>query len=217
MYDIFTFKYQLPNTPKMKVIKDEDLLSLHYQIEKAEIKQKKLEDLLDVESVRLKKSKKSNRLFGSFSFVLLLLAIFLVANSFYFSKKTSKKYQSEELSLILDEFDAAKKEIELLKEENTNLKEIQNLYLYRSLIHKDTVYSVQVKAFSDNKITSISEKFTNTLVYDDDSLYKLSLGVFETLKEAQEFRKTLMESGFDKRIFVISYKEGKRLKIEDFY
>ncbi|MEW7291911.1 SPOR domain-containing protein [Aquimarina sp. 2304DJ70-9] len=201
----------------MKVIKDEDLLSLHYQIEKAEIKQKKLEDLLDIESVRLKKSKKSNRLFGSFSLVLFLLAIFLVTNSFYFSKTTSKNYESEELSLILEEFDAAKDELDRLKEENANYREIQSLYLYRNLIHKDTIYSVQVKAFSDNKIATISDKFTNALVYNNESIYKFSLGVFETLAEAQEFRKILMQSGFDKKIFVISYKEGKRLRIEDFY
>ncbi|GAA4278848.1 SPOR domain-containing protein [Aquimarina mytili] len=201
----------------MKVIKDEDLLSLHYQIEKAEIKQKKLEDLLDVESDKLKKSKKSNRLFGSFSLVLFLLAIFLVANSFHFSKTSGKNYESEELSLILEEFDAAKAELEKLKEENNNYKDIQGLYLYRNLINKDTIYSVQVKAFNDNKIATISNKFTNVLVYNNASIYKLSLGVFETLKEAQEFRKVLMQSGFDKKIFVISYKDGKRIRIEDFY
>ncbi len=201
----------------MKVIKDEDLLSLHHQIEKAEIKQKKLEDLLDLQSLRLKKSKKSNRLFGSFSLGLLLLAIFLVANSFYFSKNAAKKYKSEELALILEEFDTAKDEIEKLKEENALYKEIQGLYLYRNLINKDTIYSVQVKAFSDNKIATISDKFTNALIYNNESIYKFSLGVFETLKEAQEFRKILMQTGFDKRIFVISYKEGKRLRIEDFY
>ncbi len=201
----------------MKVIKDEDLLSLHYQIEKAEIKQKKLEDLLDVESDKLKKSKKSNRVFGSFSLILFLLAIFLVANSFYFSKTSGKNYESDELSLILEEFDAAKDELEKLKEENDRYKEIQKLYLYRNLINKDTIYSVQVKAFNDNKIATISNKFTNALVYNNASIYKLSLGVFETLKEAQEFRKILIQSGFNKKIFVISYKEGKRLRIEDFY
>ncbi len=201
----------------MKVIKDEDLLSLHFQIEKAEIKQKKLEDLLNVESEKLKRSKKSNRLFGSFTLALFLLAIFLVANSFYFSKNASKNYQSDELSLILEEFETAKEELDKLKEENAKFTEIQALYLYRNLINKDTIYSVQVKAFSDNRIASISDKFTNALIYDNASVYKLSLGVFETLAEAQEFRKILMQSGFDKKIFVISYKEGKRLRIEDFY
>ncbi len=202
----------------MKVIKDEDLLSLHYQIEKSEIKQKKLEDLLDEEVSKLKKSKKSNRLYGSFSVVLLLLAVFLVANAFYSSKSTTKKVDSvDEISLVKDELEKVKKELDVLKKEKLDLKEIQNLYLYRSLINKDTVFSVQVKALSDKRIASISEKFTNTLVYSDVSYHKLSLGIFETLAEAQDFRKTLIESGlYDKRVFVISYKDGKRLKIEDY-
>ena len=200
----------------MKVINDEDLLSLHYQIEKAEIKQKKLEDLLDLESVRLKKSKSSNRLFRSFSLVLLLLAIFLVANSFYFSKTNTQNYDSEELSLIMDELETAKQELEEIKKENERLKEIKDLYLYRNLINRDTVYSVQVKALNGVGVPTVSGKYTNTLTYGDESLHKLSLGIFETLKEAQDFRKTLIGLGLDQRVFVISYKDGKRLKIEEF-
>ncbi|MCK8520371.1 hypothetical protein M0D21_02265 [Aquimarina sp. D1M17] len=206
----------------MKVIKEEDLLSLHYQIEKAEVKQKKLEVLLDQETDKLQKSKKSNRLFGSFSLILLLLAVFLVANAFYSKKTSSKDLASEksdyqELLALQNELNSVRDELDILKQEKVDLKGIQNLYLYRSLIKKDTVYSVQIKALVDKRIASISEKFTNTLVYSDSSLYKLSLGIFETLPEAQEFRKTLIKSGFfDKRIFIISYKEGKRIRIEDF-
>ncbi len=205
----------------MKVIKDEDLLSLHSQIEKSEIKQQKLEEILELEVEKLKKSKKTNRLYGSFSVIFLLVAVFLVANAFYSSKSSSETISeidhTEEISLIQSELELAKKELDLLKAENAKIKEIENLYLYRSLINKDTVYSVQIKALNDSKIISVSEKFTNTLVYNDDSLYKLSLGIFETLSEAQDFRKTLIQSGLlDKRIFVISYKDGKRIKIEDF-
>ncbi len=201
----------------MKVIKDEDLLSLHYQIEKAEIKQKKLEDLLDDESDKLKMSRKSNRLFGSFSIVLLLLTVFLVANAFYSTKPKSEEFlEQREVLLLKKELASAKKQLKILKEEKTDLEVVKDLYLYRNLINKDIVYSVQIKALSDNKIASISEKYTNTLVYNDTSYFKFSLGIFETLKEAQEFRLALIKSGYDRKIFVISYKDGKRLKIEDF-
>lgn len=204
----------------MKVIKDEDLLSLHHQIEKSEIKQQKLEDLLESEVDKLKKSKKTNRLYGSFSVILLLLAVFLVANAFYSSKSSkaiSKEDKINELSLIQNELELTKQELELLKKEQTDIKEIKDLYLYRSLINKDTVFSVQIKALNDKKIAAVSKKYTNTLVYNDDSLYKFSLGIFETLDEAQNFRKTLIESGLlDKRIFIISYQDGKRIKIEDY-
>ncbi len=199
-------------------MKDEDLLSLHYQIEKAEVKQKKLEDLLDTESEKLKKSKKSNRLFGSFSLVLFLLAIFLVANAFYFSKSPPEDVINEKNKNVLLEQEIAltKEELQTLKKEKAELDELKKLYLYRSLINEDTVYSVQLKAFSAKNIPAISEKFINALIYSDTSFYKMSLGIFETLPEAQSFRKMLIGSGFDKKIFVISYKNGKRLKIEEF-
>ncbi|WP_103864738.1 hypothetical protein [Aquimarina sp. I32.4] len=195
-------------------IKDEDLLSLHYQIEKAETKQKKLEDLLVLESNSLKESKKAIWVLGVFSLALLLLVIFLTIRPNY-SLKTSKSnaiaYNDSSLRIS-----SLKKEIVSLKQERNSIKEIKDLYFYRSLINKDTVYSVQFKAFSNKKIPSISNKYTNTLIYNDTSYFKMSLGIFETLAEAQNFRKTLINSGFDKRIFVISYKDGKRLKIENY-
>lgn len=198
----------------MKVIKDEDLLSLHYQIEKSEIKQKKLEDLLKEESNRYKKAKKNNRLIGVFFFVFLFSTIFLIINAFYFNN--SEKEDLGKTTLIKEELVLTKEKLEMLEKEKVDLEAIKNLYLYRKLIEKDTVYSVQLKAFNSKGIPSISEKYTNTLIYNDTSYYKMSLGIFETLNEAQDFRKFLINSGLDKRIFVISYKDGKRLKIEDY-
>ncbi|WP_062058455.1 hypothetical protein [Aquimarina longa] len=199
----------------MKVIEDEDLLSLHDQIEKSEIKQKRLEDLLDKESEKLKKSKKSNRIYGIFLGVLFIVTIFFIFNAFYY-KKHLPQNNIVELSLIKEELESAQEELEKLKKEKINLKEISNLYLYRKLINKDTVYSVQLKAFYSKEVPLISEKYINALIYSDTSYYKMSLGIFETLSEAQVFRKTLITSGFSKKIFVISYKDGKRIKIENF-
>jgi len=207
----------------MKVIKEEDLLFLHKQIEKSEVKQQKLEELLDYEADKLKKSRKTNRMYRSISMIFLLSAIFLVANAFYSSKKSSKaitsskKLSTNQLSVIQEELETTKKELALLRQKNAEIEEIKNLYLYRNLINKETVYSVQIKAVNDSKTPVVSEKYTNALVYSDEELRKFSLGIFETLEEAQAFRKTLIKSGlYDKRIFVISYKDGKRIKIEDF-
>ncbi len=204
----------------MKVIKDEDLLSLHYQIEKSEIEQTKLQNLLKEKSGKLRSSKKSNRLLGSLLLLFLLLTIFLIANAFYFNKKTSRENNAAvkkgSPELLEEELATVKEELESLKKEKQDIKEIKDLYLYRSLINQDTVYSVQLKTFGEGYVPSISEKYTNALTYRDTSYYKISLGIFETLPEAQEFRRTLISSGFSKRIFVISYKNGKRLRIEDY-
>ncbi len=202
----------------MKSIKDEDLLYLHYQIEKAEVRQKKLEDLLEEKSEELKKRKKSNRLFRLVSLVFFLVTVFLVTNAFNLKKSTSDRAnEKSELSMVKEKLASTQKGLQDLQKKKVDLEKIKDLYLYRSLINKDTIYSVQLKAFSSKNVPAISEKFTNALIYSDTSLYKMSLGIFETLAEAQDFRKALIGSGFDKRIFVISYKDGKRLKIEEFY
>lgn len=200
----------------MKVISDEDLLSLHYQIEKAEVKQKKLEEQLDRSSDQLRKSKRSTRVLGISTVALLLFSVFLLTNSFYKAPKNKDIAGQIELASIQSELNSLKNELIQLEEEKVDMEVIKDLYLYRDLIDKDTVYSVQINSFNDNsRVKALSEKFINGRVYSDSSFFKLSLGIFETLEEAQEFRKTLMKSGFSKRIFVISYKDGKRVRIEN--
>lgn len=199
----------------MKVISDEDLLSLHYQIEKAEVKQKKLEDKLESNSNKLQKSKKSTRILGVATLFLLLFSVFLLMNSFFAEPKDDRVGEQIEFASIQTELNSLKNELRQLEEEKVDLEVIKDLYLYRDLIDKDTVYSVQINSFNNKKVTALSEKYINGRVYSDTSFFKLSLGIFETLEEAQEFRKTLMGSGFSNRIFVISYKDGKRIKIEN--
>ena len=72
---------------------------------------------------------------------------------------------------------------------------------------------VQVKSFVENNVALASEGLTNTMFVKTNPYYSYSLGNFETLEEAQKFRKQLVAMGF-KDSFVASYKGGKRLKIE---
>lgn len=202
----------------MPDIKNEDLLSLHYQIEKAEVEQRKLEDLLNERSAELKRNRASKFMFKVLCSVLLISTIALIIYVvFWVSDETPiVKVNNKEFSSFQSEINKLKNELNELKSEQTQTNELKDLYLYRDLIKKDTVYSVQIQTFTDNKIISISEKYTNTLIYTDTSFYKFSLGIFETLKEAQEFRKILLRSSvIDKNIFVISYADGKRIRIED--
>ena len=142
----------------MKSIKDEDLLYLHYQIEKAEVRQKKLEDLLEEKSEELKKRKKTNRLFRLLSLIFFLVTVFLVTNAFNLKKTTSNKTdEKNELSLIKEKLAYTQKGLQELQENKIDLEKIKDLYLYRSLINKDTVYSVQLKAFDSKNIPAISE------------------------------------------------------------
>ncbi|SEK55748.1 hypothetical protein SAMN04487910_0813 [Aquimarina amphilecti] len=203
----------------MPDIKNEDLLSLHYQIEKAEVEQRKLEDLLNDKSVELKRNRASKMMLKMLCSLLLILTIALIIYLvFWVDKDSGNKVvmENKEFTSFQSEINGLKNQLNQLKNDQSDLKDLKDLYVYRSLINKDTVYSVQIQSFTDEKVSLISEKFTNSLVYSDTSYYKLSLGIFETLVEAQEFRKTLLKSGVvDKNIFVISYKEGKRIKIEN--
>ncbi|WP_158597067.1 SPOR domain-containing protein, partial [Aquimarina sp. BL5] len=141
----------------------------------------------------------------------IIYVVFWVGNS-----SSSVTTNNKEFSSFQSEIDGLKNQLNQLKKEQPDLKNIKDLYLYRSLINKDTVYSVQIQSFTTDKVSLVSEKFTNTLFYNDTYYYKLSLGIFETLEEAQEFRKILLQSGIiDKNIFVISYKEGERIRIEN--
>ncbi|MBQ4819156.1 SPOR domain-containing protein [Aquimarina sp. MMG016] len=203
----------------MKVIKDEDLLSLHYQIEKAEVQQQKLEELLRKKSKKLEKSNRSAKILGITSIGLLLFTVFLLMNSFLDdSLQGNDIAENVNITGFHEELDSLRMELTELEQNKADLEVIKDLYLYRNLINKDIVYSVQINSFrgsKGDKVSALSDKYINGRVYSDTSFFKLSLGVFETLPEAQEYRKTLMESGFSKNIFVISYKDGKRIKIEN--
>ncbi|GAA4114777.1 hypothetical protein GCM10022393_14520 [Aquimarina addita] len=204
----------------MPDIKNEDLLSLHEQIEKAESEQIKLENILNEKSYYLKKNRASKFFFKILSSFLLLSTLILLGYILFNTQNSSLKeqynFERQKSKLFRSEIDTLKIQLNDLQKNKINLKEIKDLYLYRSLIKKDTVYSVQIQSFSKDNISLISEKFTNTRIYSDSSYYKLSLGIFETLPEAQEFRKIIIRSGvIDKNIFVVSYKDGNRIKIED--
>ncbi|WP_298540479.1 hypothetical protein [uncultured Aquimarina sp.] len=203
----------------MPDIKNEDLLSLHYQIEKAEVEQRKLEDLLNDKSLELKRNRASKMMFKILCSVLLITTIALIIYTVFWvdnSDSTVTVTKNKEFSSFQSEINGLKNQLNQLKKDQPDLKNIKDLYLYRSLINKDTVYSVQIQSFTTDKVSLVSDKFTNTLFYNDMYYYKLSLGIFETLEEAQEFRKILLQSGIiDKNIFVISYKEGERIRIED--
>ncbi len=75
------------------------------------------------------------------------------------------------------------------------------------------IYAVQIGAFADNDIQLYSESFVQFNQFKEGDFYKYTLGAFETLKEAQDFRKKVIGLGF-KDTFVASYQNGKRVKIE---
>lgn len=76
-----------------------------------------------------------------------------------------------------------------------------------------TIYAVQIAAFADRAISLYSENLIQFKENQVDNYYKYALGAFETLEEAQQFRKELIKLGF-RDAFIASYKNGERLQIE---
>ncbi len=81
-------------------------------------------------------------------------------------------------------------------------------------VKNEIVYSVQIGAFSNKKYPLLSKTIAGTL--SNEEYLRYSIGLFSTLKEAQNFRRQLLKIGF-RDAFVASYVNGKRKEIHKPY
>src|SRR5690606_8761256 len=197
----------------MPFIEESDLLDLHKDIDKAQIINERLLDQIKYKNKDLKKLKvQRNVLMG---FVGLFVIGALAITSFTAGLSTQQSYGNQNNLLVsIDSLDAIKNRISNLKTQNEELSLVKEFYLAKEFLNKETIYSVQVKSFVDNNMSLASAALTNTLFVKTNPFYAYSLGNFETLAEAQSFRKQLVDMGF-KDAFVASYQNGKRIKIEE--
>jgi len=197
----------------MPFIEESDLLDLHKDIDKAQIINERLLDQIKYKNKDLKKLKvQRNVLLG---FVGLFVIGTLAITSFTAGLSTKKSFVNQNNLLVsIDSLDAIKNRIDNLKSQNEELSLVKEFYLAKEFLNKETIYSVQVKSFVDNNVALASEALTNTLFVKTNPFYAYSLGNFETLAEAQSFRKQLVDMGFSDA-FVASYQDGKRIRIEE--
>lgn len=197
----------------MPFIEESDLLDLHKDIDKAQIINERLLDQIKYKNKDLRKLKvQRNVLLG---FVGLFVIGTLAITSFTAGLSTKQSFENQSNLLVsIDSLDAIKNRIDNLKSQNEELSLVKEFYLAKEFLNKEKIYSVQVKSFVENNVTLASEALTNTLFVKTHPFYAYSLGNFETLAEAQSFRAQLVQMGF-KDAFVASYKDGKRIKIEE--
>lgn len=199
----------------MPFIEESDLLELHKDVDKAQIINERLLDQIKFKNKDLRKLKLQRNILGGIT-ATILLGVFGLW-SYFSGLTTSANFKNEEiLSEAVDSLDTFRTRISNLQKQNRELSLVKEFYLAKEFLDKETIYSVQVKSFVDNNVTLASEALTNTLFVKTNPFYAYSLGTFETLTEAQTFRKQLVNMGFSDA-FVASYKDGKRLKIEDPY
>ena len=199
----------------MPFIEESDLLELHKDIDKAQIINERLLDQIKIKNKELKKSKIQRNLLAGITGLFLIGTLGIL--SYTAGLTTSNNFEnSNNLLVSIDSLEAHKARIDNLRQQNEELSLVKEFYLAKNFLEKEKIYSVQIKSFVDNNVTLASEALTNTLFVKTNPFYSYSLGNFETLQEAQKFRKQLVDLGFNDA-FVASYKEGKRLQIEDPY
>jgi hypothetical protein len=196
----------------MPFIEESDLLELHKDIDKAQIINERLLDQIKYKNKELKRRKIQRNIFAGVTALFLIAS--LAITSFTAGVFTNKQnLESTSLNVPVDSMQVVLDRIDNLKKQNRELSLVNEFYLAKNFLEKETIYSVQIKSFVENNLTLSSQSLNNTLFVKTNPFYSYSLGNFETLEEAQKFRKQLVNMGFDDA-FVASYKEGKRLKIE---
>jgi hypothetical protein len=197
----------------MPFIEESDLLELHKDIDKAQIINERLLDQIKFKNKEIRKGKIQRNALAGITGLFLIGA--LVVFSFTAGRSISNNYESPSNLLVsIDSLDAIKSRIDNLKQQNEELSLVREFYLAKKFLEKETIYSVQVKSFVENNMTLASEALSNTMFVKTNPFYSYSLGNFETLEEAQLFRRQLVDLGFQDA-FVASYKDGKRIQIED--
>ena len=199
----------------MPFIEESDLLELHKDIDKSQIINERLLDQIKYKNKEIKKSKIQRNLFAGITGLFLIAILAITSFTAGVSSSTTFDNQSN-LLVSIDSLEVIKSRIDNLKEKNEELSLVKEFYLAKKFLEKEKIYSVQVKSFVENNITLASNALTNTLFVKTNPFYSYSLGNFETLEEARSFRYQLVKMGF-KDAFVASYKDGKRLKIENPY
>lgn len=201
----------------MPFIEESDLLELHKDIDKAQIINERLLDQIKIKNKELRTGKIQRNVLGGITALFLAGALAMTGLTAGLSMNQSSFEGQEQFVLSdIDSLDAIKARIDNLKKQNEELSLVKDFYLAKQFLEKETIYSVQVKSFVDNNVALASEALTNTLFVKTNPFYSYSLGNFGTLEEAQKFRGELVNIGFQDA-FVASYKDGKRLQIEDPY
>jgi hypothetical protein len=202
----------------MPYIEEEDLLRLHKDIEKEQALNEGLLEQIKYKNQEVLRNRKLRNSFGIFGILSLIICAVVLSYSLGVQGTISelKSNTENKVTISVDSIYKLKDRLRTLQERNSQLNSINDFYLAKKLLRNQKVYTVQVAAFEQNKISLLPVSLENTQLVRNNPFYAYSLGVFETLKEAQSFRYELSKIGFEDA-FVVSYLDGKRVKVEEPY
>ncbi len=199
----------------MPFIEESDLLELHKDIDKAQLMNERLLDQIKIKNKVIKRKNFQRNVLAVITALFLIGTLALTSfTAGLSSSKAFDKGNTDNLLVSIDSLEVIKSRIDNLKSKNRELSLVSEFYLAKQILEKEVIYSVQIKSFVDKNITLSSKSLTNTLFVKNNPFYSYSIGNFETLDEARAFRYQLVEMGFEDA-FVASYKDGKRLQIEN--
>jgi len=201
----------------MPLIEEDELRNLHKQIE---IQKNNVENIED-DNEELKKHRLILAITSGVLLLLLLAGIITYFASPSTFMDTSKLEENGFKVMSTEEYTQMQ---EILNAQSTDSfseeEDVENEYDEDSAneesIEGTKIYAVQVGAFEKGGIELYSSNLIQFTEVRKDDFYKYSLGAFETLPEAQKFRKEIVRLGF-KDSFVASYINGKRVRIEEAY
>lgn len=200
----------------MPYIDENHLVDLHKTIESKELQEQKLLSELKkqrVEKEKLNRSRNFLRFVSLGLFVVLTLgiALYFLKPSVYINERMLETHNKKLIEK--GELNRFENEISLLNQKL--LKQPLNSPDTKvTLIDTSLIYAVQVAAFEDKGISLYSNELKNISQYKDKPFNKYAIGNFTNLEDANLFRKEMVALGF-KDVFVASYKNGKRIKIEE--
>ena len=206
----------------MPYLNDEELASLHKVIDDAKDEvveaKKELEETtgnLDQKEADLNDTlaskKKQNIILSVLTGIALALAFFFYSNNSGNSSNLDiNEIKKQEATRLLDSIHNSNNSDTTAYNDNTASIE-NSINAVNQSISGEKIYSVQVGAFTKNRYTLLSETLAG--ISSSGDLFKYSIGLFKTLREAQNFRRELVKLGF-KDAFVASYVDGIRQEIE---
>jgi len=204
----------------MPHIKKKDLLNLYKEIDFQKEKTTKIQEYFKGKNKENESLKKHRLIFGIIS-GLLALILMLGAGVYLFSPSvfmSTSKFEKEGYKIISTEEYSQMKEVSDAQNAKSLVEDTDSesdYYEDQESIDGTVIYSVQIAAFENKGIQLYSDNLIQFIEVRKDEFYKYSLGAFETLEEAQSFRKEIVDLGLFKDSFVASYKNGRRLRIED--
>lgn len=212
----------------MPYLNDDDLASLHKTIDNAEKELNETKKELDEVNSELEtmnssaeeheedlKELKKSRIIQNV--LLSLLAGIAFAFAYYFynnggSNIDVKEIKELEATRVIDSINSLANNTNTLNTDNDYVSVDESINSIKNNISGEKIYSVQIGAFAKNSHTLLSESLAG--ISSNQEFFKYSIGLFETLSEAQDFRRELVKIGFDDA-FVASYIDGVRKEIEN--